>query len=322
MTLELDMIAQESARTGAPRAQPTGVRAAWHVVTRPRNRDGYLMLLPALVTIAVFVIWPVINSLYLSFHDWHLLRADHAFVGLDNYRTVVADPDFWNALKNTATYSAGTVPTRMALALLLALVFNGGMPFSKILRAIVYLPHVASMVVISFVWLFLLDRDLGVISNTLLPALGMAPIAFMRDPNLALPSIMAMAVWKSLGYEVMVFLAGLQGIHREYLEAAAIDGANRWQVFWHVTLPLLSPVVMFLAIIGVIFSFQVFESIYVMTEGGPLKRTEVLVYYVYFHGFEAYRLGYASALAYIIFMIIISLTILQFWMAGYFRKEA
>jgi len=280
------------------------------------------MLLPAVVIIAAFVIWPVINSLYLSFHDWHLLRPDHPFVGFGNYQAVVSDKDFWNALKNTVMFSVGTVPTRMALALLLALLFNsGGFPFSKILRAVVYLPHVASMVVISFIWLFLLDRDLGIISNTFLPALGLEPVAFLRDPKLAMPSIMAMSVWKSLGYETMVFLAGLQGIHREYLEAAAIDGANRWQVFWHITLPLLSPTVMFLAVIGVIFSFQVFDSIYVMTEGGPLKRTEVLVYYVYYHGFETYRLGYASALAYILFIIILSLTILEFWMAGYFRKE-
>lgn len=315
------MTATSGSRVRAGYQPRVGWRATWHTLTRPRVRDGYLMLAPAAVILLVFTFWPVIQSLYLSFHDWHLLKPERPFVGFRNYQAVTADKDFWNALKNTVTFSVGTVPTRMALALALALVFNRGLPGGNILRAAVFVPHITSMVVVSFVWLFLLDRDLGVISNTLMPLLGLKPVQWLKVPNLALPAIMTMSVWKSLGYEVMVFLAGLQGIHREYLEAAAIDGANSWQVFRYVTLPLLSPTIIFLTTIGIIFSFQVFDSIYIMTEGGPIKRTEVLVYYIYHHGFETYRMGYASALAYILFFIILVLTVIEFGSAGYFRTE-
>jgi len=316
------MAAPTSVRAYPVHPRREGWRAFWRALSVPRTRDGYLMLLPAIIILAVFTFWPVISSLYLSFHDWHLLRQVRPSVGFKNYAAVAADKDFWNALKNTVVFSVGTVPTRMALALALALVFNRGLPGGNILRAAVFVPHITSMVVVSFVWLFLLDRDLGIISNTFLPALGLEPVNFLKDPDLALPAIMAMSVWKSLGYEVMVFLAGLQGIHKEYLEAAAIDGANGWQTFQHITLPLLSPTIIFLTTIGIIFSFQVFDSISVMTEGGPIKRTEVLVYYVYYHGFETYKMGYASALAYILFIIILVLTVIEFWSAGYFRTES
>ncbi len=266
------------------------------------------------IHLAVCSIFPVLFTGYLAFHRWDLVAPEKPFVGLGNFRELAADPLFWTTLRNTALYVL-YVPVTMALALALALLLNRARPGMRLLRAVVFLPYVTSAVAIALVWQWLFNTDFGLINFGLRLA-GLPGLDWLGDPRTALPAIILVTIWTQVGYQMVIFLAGLQGIPQSYLDAAVVDGAGRWQRFRHVTLPLLRPVVLFVLVTGIISGFQVFTLVYLMTEGGPLHSTDVLVYRIYQTAWEFLRFGYASAMALVLFGVLLLATVVQFRLLG------
>lgn len=266
-------------------------------------------LAPSALHLLVFTLGPLIFTLYLSLHDWDLLEIRRPFIGLGNYQQLLADPLFWKALRNTALYSL-YVPVTMLLALGAALLLNQPLRGVRVLRAIVFIPTVVSYVAIAMVWQWMYHAEYGLF-NYVIRLLGGTGVDWLGNPSTALIAVMIVSAWVQVGYQMIVYLAGLQGIPGHLLEAARLDGAGAWQRFRFVTWPLLRPVSLFLFITGVIWSFQVFALVYVMTEGGPLHATDVLVYQIYQQAFEFRRMGYASALSWVLFALLAGLTFVQ-----------
>ena len=277
---------------------------------RSERRWAAVFLLPSLLGFLVFTLLPVLASLGLGFVKWNLVGLPE-FIGLGNYDKAIHDPMFWRVLKNTAVYTLGTVPTSMALSLALALALNQKIRGVTLFRGIFYLPVVAPMVAVAMVWRWLYNADFGVI-NYLLSLIGLPAIPWLTSTRWALPSVIIMSVWKGLGYGMVIYLAGLQGIPQHLYDAAAVDGANGWQRFRYVTVPMLSTTTFFVMVTSVISSFQVFGQIYIMTRGGPANASSTIVYYIYQNGFESFRMGYASALSWLLFAVIFVFTIVQF----------
>ena len=274
--------------------------------------EAYILILPTILGLIVFTASPVLASLYYSFTRWNLLSTPK-WQAFDNYiELITEDPLFWITIKNTAYYVLGTVPTGTVLALFLAIALNQKIRFVAVFRTIYFLPVVSSVVAISVLWLWLYQSDFGLI-NELLRFMGFRGVRWLSSVTWAMPAIMIMSIWHGLGYNIVIFIAGLQGIPQDYYEAATVDGANSWHKFVNITIPLLSPVTFFVLTLSVINSFQVFAQAYVMTRGGPVNATKTIVYYLFQQGFENFHMGYASALAYVLFVIIVSLTLFQFW---------
>ncbi len=274
--------------------------------------EAYILILPTIIGLIVFTASPVLASLYYSFTRWNLLSTPK-WQAFDNYiELITEDPLFWITIKNTAYYVLGTVPTGTVLALFLAIALNQNIRFVAVFRTIYFLPVVSSVVAISVLWLWLYQSDFGLI-NELLRFMGFRGVRWLSSVTWAMPAIMIMSIWHGLGYNIVIFIAGLQGIPQDYYEAATVDGANSWHKFVNITIPLLSPVTFFVLTLSVINSFQVFAQAYVMTRGGPVNATKTIVYYLFQQGFDNFHMGYASALAYVLFVIIVSLTLFQFW---------
>ena len=271
-------------------------------------------LAPSLLHLTVFVFTPIIFAAYLSLHRWDVVVPDKPFVGLDNFRELASDPTFWNALKNTAVYTLN-VPMAMALSLGVALMMNRRLKGVAFLRALYFLPSVTSFVAIALVWMWIYHPTFGV-ANFALAAVGIGPVQWLNSTSTAMLSVIIFSVWLSLGYQMVIFLAGLQGIPDHFYDAARIDGANNWQRFWNITLPLLKPTTFFILVTSIISSFQVFTSIYIMTAGGPVGSTDVIVYHIYQSAWEELRMGYASAMSWILFVIIVIATWIQFKLIG------
>lgn len=286
--------------------------AARRPADRRETLAAWSFLAPSALHLLVFTAGPLLFTLYLSLHDWDLLRADRPFVGVGNYVELAQDPLFWRALGNTALYAL-YVPVSMALALGAALVLNQPLRGMKALRAIVFLPTVVSYVAIAVVWQWMFNVDFGLL-NVLVRAVQLPAIDWLGDPRTALLAVMIVSAWVQVGYQMVIYLAGLQGIPAHLLEAATLDGAGAWARFRHVTFPLLRPVTTYLFVTGVIWSFQVFTLVYVMTEGGPVHATDVLVYRIYQNAWEFRRMGYASAMSWVLFALLLGLTLLQ-WRA-------
>jgi multiple sugar transport system permease protein len=264
--------------------------------------------------LALFSFVPVAFTVYLAFHAWGLVEPGKVFVGLGNFRELAGDGLFWTTLKNTALYIA-YVPITMAAAIALAVLLNRRRGGERLLRAIVFLPYVTSMVAIAIVWQWMFNADFGLL-NYALHLVGLPSVDWLGNPRFALASIICVTVWTQVGYQMVIFLAGLQGIPQSYYDAALVDGATPWQRFRHVTLPLLKPVTLFVLVTGVIAGFQVFTLVYMMTEGGPLHSTDVIVYRIYQTAWEFLRFGYASAMALVLFAILLVVTVLQFRLLG------
>ncbi len=282
-----------------------------------RAREGaaaWAFLAPSLAHLLIFSIGPILFSLWLSFHEWNLIEPHRPFVGLDNYQRLAADGDFWRAVRNTAVYVL-FVPIGMIVALVLALFVNRKFPGANLLRAVFFLPYVTSFVAISLVWKWMFEPDYGLL-NTALGFIGLPAQPWLSSPASALPSLMLMSIWMYAGYMMVLFLAGLQSIPASLYESAQIDGANAWQRFRRITLPMLRPTILFVLVTMVIFMFQVFTAIYVMTEGGPLHATDVIVYHIYRQAWEYLRMGYASAMAWVLFAIVFAITLVQFRFLG------
>ena len=275
-----------------------------------RPSPAYLFILPSAIALAVFTIWPIIQALWISLHDWSFLTDVQTFVGAANYAELVGDDRFWNALRVTAVYTVASVPLQVALALAVALGLNEALRGRGLLRAAYFFPVISSLAIMAIVWSFLLDPNVGTIGGWM-RELGLRRVAFLREPALALPAVIVVGVWKNLGFSMVILLAGLQGIPREHYEAASIDGADRWRRFRHITVPGLRHTLLFVVVISVIASLQAFDQIYVMTRGGPLFATESLVTYMFYQGFDLFRMGYASSIATVLFLLILAISAVQ-----------
>ncbi|WP_105614847.1 carbohydrate ABC transporter permease [Vallitalea okinawensis] len=282
------------------------------ISTRQRNRiNGYLFLLPNIIGFAIFTFIPVFMSLIISFSDWDGF-SEMNFIGLGNYIRLFSDHVFLVSLKNTLIYTLGSVPFIILFALLVAVALNQGIRGVKFFRAAFFIPHVTAALAIAAVWQLLYHPTVGPINNVLM-SLGMDnPPLWLSSSSYAMLAVIIMTIWKRMGYFMVMFLAGLQGIPEVLYEAADIDGASKFRKFIHITVPMLSPVMFFSCIMAIIQSFKVFSEIYALTQGGPGYATNVLVYNIYIEAFDNFNFGYASAQSYILFIIILVVTLLQF----------
>ncbi len=272
--------------------------------------SALLFLSPTLIVFSSFILFPVFFSFYLSFQDWNMFSDDQTFIGIDNYTRLFQSAEFWQVLKNTAIYTIGTVPFNMALALIIAYVLNKRIKGKKILRTAFFAPVIISPVAAAVIWRWIYDPNFGLM-NYSIGLLGIDAINWLNNPTAAMFALIIMGVWKTLGINMVLFSAGLQGIPEQYYEAAEIDGAGRVSKFWHITIPLLTPTTFFIMVMSMISSFQVFDLVYVLTSGGPMGTTKVLVFYIYERAFQFFEMGYASAASYILFAILFLLTMLQ-----------
>lgn len=285
-----------------------------------QQRAAIFFLLPSMATLALFVFWPIVNSFWLSLHHWSLLEPDHPYAGLSNYSKLMQDERFWNAVKKTVYFTVGSVPLGIICSLLLALLCNLPLKAMSAFKAVYFLPVISSFAVISIIWGFLMDSDIGLLSYYM-KLLGFPVSGWLRSTTWAMPAVILVAVWKNVGFNMVIFLAGLQSISVSLYEAAKIDGAGAFQRFWRVTLPSLRHTTLFVVIISVIASFQVFDQVYVMTRGGPLNSTETIVYYIYHQGFELLDMGYASAIAWVLFVMVFLITLLQLKLFKYNQTD-
>jgi len=273
--------------------------------------EGYLYILPAFLILGLFHLWPSVYTFFLSLHNWNFIRRNPTFIGFANFQRLWSDEYFWIALKNTAVYALGVVPASIVIGLCLALLLSEGGRLSVLYRVLLFTPVVTAASAAAVIWKWLYAPGADGFFNILLGLFGLGPYRWLQDPSLAMPSVILLGIWKSIGYNVVIFYAGLRNISREYREAARIDGASPWQELVHIVLPLLAPTTYFVLIVSTISSFQVFSQVYVMTGGGPLNRTLVLVYYLYDRAFASFRIGYAAAIAFVLFVIIMALTLAQ-----------
>ncbi|WP_248931051.1 carbohydrate ABC transporter permease [Paenibacillus hamazuiensis] len=258
---------------------------------------------------ALLLFVPLMMALYMSLTDWPLL-GEAKFVGLDNYKAIAGDKEFWKVLGNTFYFAAGLVPLNIVLALLLALPLAGKLPGMGFFRTVIFVPVMTSLIVWSIVWKYMFATDSGFI-NQLLQWFGVTGPSWLYDRNLAMPVVIVTSVLKNLGLNMVLFIAALQQVPAQLYEAARIDGAGRVVTFFRVTLPMITHTLFLTIIMTIIGSLKVFGQIYVMTQGGPVGSTKVLVYYIWEKAFKLYEFGYASSLAYVLFAIILALTLVQ-----------
>ena len=277
------------------------------------DRSKYLalavLLLPSLAGMVVFLMAPVLSSLVLSFSQWDLI-GEISWVGLDNYVAALADPAVLGALRNTLTFILGYLPSVVIIALGLALLLNRRIRGRVVFRAIYFVPVVTSWVAVSLIWKWLLNPQYGLV-NFALGAVGIKGPGWLFDPAWAMTGVILTSVWKDIGFVTVIYLAGLQDIPEPLYEAAALDGATPWQRFWSITFPMLAPTTFFVTTISLISSFQVFDQVWIMTQGGPAGATSVMVELIYKNAFSYYKMGYASAISWILFALIFVVTIAQ-----------
>lgn len=273
---------------------------------------AWFFLLPGFIGFCIFVFGAVAVSLGLSFLEWDMLTQPK-FVGLQNYlRLIAQDKTFHLVLKNTVIFVLGTVPTRVLLGLIFALALVRNIPARAFFRAAIFLPVIIPTVAAAMVFRWIFNADFGLL-NEFLYNVGISNLPrWLSQPKWALTAIIILSVWKDVGFSTVLFMAGLQGIPSSLYEAAWLDGANRWKSFVYITLPLLSPTTFFVIVINVISSFQIFDQAYVLTGGGPGNATNTIVYYIYNNAFQWFRMGYASAVAWLLFAIIFIATFIQF----------
>ena len=270
---------------------------------------GVAWTLPALLFLALFTLYPMLNAVVTSFYLWNL-TSKKKFIGLYNYQKLFGSPEIYDTILRTLQYAVIILPVTLVLGFLLALMLRRKNRMNVVFRTMLFTPRVSSMVAISVVWLFIYNPQYGLL-NTVLGALGIAPVRWLNEPASALPSLALIAIWRMLGYSTVVYLGGIQNISDEINEAARIDGANTLQTVWHITVPLVSPTTFMLLILNSIEVLKMFTTINVMTDGGPAKATQNLVVMLYEYAFRRYQLGYASAIALILFALILIVNLVQ-----------
>lgn len=280
------------------------------LVDAQTNPTWYLIVAPKVLLFGLIMIIPFFGAFYVSLHEWAPLAQTHPFVGLENYVQLLHDNVFWKSLQNTVFYAGMLLLFDVPIALGLALLLNMKLRGTRFYSAAIFLPVVTSWVVVSLIWTWIYSPTNGIL-NVSLASLGLPTYDWLGNRALAMPAVTAMSIWKHIGFNMVIFLAGLGGIPDHYYEAAIVDGANRWQRFRYITLPLLKPTAFFVIIVTMIFSFRVYTQVYVMTNGGPVHATYTLMYYFWEQGFGQFNYGYASAMAVVLLVIVFGLSILQ-----------
>ena len=282
----------------------------WQRLSYSEDFWGYLFLLPTIIGLIVFSAGPIIAAAGFSLTKWNIVSAP-VWRGLANYQGLLKERLFWTALRNTLRYMLGAIPLSMVLSLALALALNQRLRFEALFRTIYFIPSVCSVVALALVWRVIFDSHIGLL-NWFIGLFGLDPVFWLLTPATAMPSVIIMSVWDGIGYPVVLWLAGLQSVPQVYYDAAMVDGAGSWARFRHITWPLLSPTTFFMLVISCINSFQVFAQTFVLTSGGPQRSTYTLVYYIYEKAFQDFNMGYACAVAYVLFFFVLILTMVQF----------
>jgi multiple sugar transport system permease protein len=276
-----------------------------------KNWTAYLFLAPGLIHFVIFTLFAVSFAFYISFHKWNIIQPDKPFVGLDNYVRLFHDPRFLRAVTNTLTFMIG-VPLNLASGLAVALLLNTKVRGQAIFRTLFYIPVVTPLVVSAIIWKWVYQGDYGLLNYYLLKfGLIEHKIVWLANPDLALPALIIMGIWGGTGGTMVIYLAGLQSIPEEMYDASKVDGANSLQRLLYITIPLLRPTTFFLLITSIIGTFQIFTEVYIMTNGGPLNRTTTIGYYLYVNAFRELDMGYATAMAFVLFAMIFVFTLIQ-----------
>lgn len=269
----------------------------------------YLLVSPYLIFVAVFVVFPVLFCLFLTFNKWNIISS-MSFIGIDNYSRLFHDRLFWKAIGNTLKFLLLHIPLQLVISLFLAYLLNQQIKAASFFRSAFFMPVIVSGVVVTILWQQLLGYDSGLI-NRLLGHRGIAKIGWLVNPDIAIYSIAVMATWKNLGLYVILFLVGLQTVPTQYYEAAKMEGANRWQQFYHITLPMINPTIFMVVILSTIGGFSLFIEPYIMTGGGPLNTTLSAVLYIYKQAFQYYNMGYSATLGFFYALMIMTVVVLQ-----------
>jgi ABC-type sugar transport system permease subunit len=283
---------------------------------RPRFNSAYLFIAPSVILIAVFIAEPILQSGWMSLHHWTIGEVTHKFVGLANYTALYHDSRFWNALRVTVVYTVFVSLGQVLLGLAVASRLRKTTWYSSLLRTAYFFPFIASLVVVGIFWKFLLDPQVGLV-DAWLSGIGISPPAWLQSTSLALPTVIAVGIWKNVGFSMIVLLAGMQQVPAFLYEAATLDGAGAWQRFRYVTLPELRPALLFTTLIATITGLQLFDLVFAMTGGGPVFHTESVVMYLYEKGFVEFQMGYASAIAWVLFVIILIISAVQLRVSRY-----
>ncbi|MEU6102520.1 carbohydrate ABC transporter permease [Streptomyces flaveolus] len=288
----------------------------------PRRRpsltgDGGLFVLPFLVFFGLFLVWPVVQGLWMSLTDASLSLRGTEFVGFANYAEAFGDPDVWSSLGNTVFFTVISCVPLVLVALAMALLVHSGLAGQWVWRLAYFAPYLLPVTVVTLIWTWLYQPDIG-LGNQLLTSLGLEPVGWLSDESVAMWSVAALTVWWTVGFNFLLYLAALQSLPVAYDEAAALDGAGAWRRLWSVTLPQLRHTTVLVAILQMLASLKVFDQIYILTKGGPNGSTRPILEYVYDVGFTGYRLGYASAVSYVFFAIVIVISVVQL---RFFRQE-
>ena len=271
----------------------------------------YLFIAPALIVFLVFSIYPILSMIQLSFFDWDLVSVNKTFVGIQNYLDLFKDKMFWQTISNTFVYMILTVLLGVGFGILLALFLQKNTKINAFMQSIIFSPYIISLASVSFLWMWLMNKDYGLI-NYVLTFFGISSIDWLGDPKVALFSLVLISVWKTVGYNTIIILSALQSIPKHLYEAASLDRANKRQVFTKIVFPMISPTLFFLTIVNIIASFKVFETIQIITQGGPQNSTNTLVYSIYEYGFKFYKIGDASAIGVVLLVIISIFTVVYF----------
>ncbi len=286
-------------------------------IRKARKRDalsGYAFIAPYFAALFFMMVYPILNGLYISFHEWDILGVPD-FTGIENYHRLFTDSVFWSSLRNTLEFTALSVPLLIILGLLVALALNESFRGRSVFRGIFFFPYLLSISVATTIWIWLLQNRYGLL-NYYLREFGIAAPDWLNSTTWAMPAIVITTLWWTMGFNLIIFLAGLQDIPEQLYEAARIDGANPWHCFRHITLPGLRRIFRFVIIMQVIASLKIFGQVYIMTEGGPFGSTRVLSMYLYEQAFTYFRMGYASAVGYVFLVIVMILTFVQWKIMG------
>lgn len=309
MTTTTPLGAPAPAGERPPAAAPPG---------RSRRRGpGLLFVLPFAVPFVLFLVWPVVQGLWMSLTDSSLALRDTSFVGFDNYTEAFGDPDVWSSLGNTVFFTVISSVPLVLVALAMALLVHSGLAGQWVWRLSFFVPYLLPVTVVTLIWTWLYQPDVG-LGNELLGTLGLEPVGWLSDESVAMWSVAALTVWWTVGFNFLLYLAALQSLPTAYDEAAALDGAGAWRRLWSVTLPQLRRTTVLVAMLQILASLKVFDQIYILTKGGPNGSTRPLLEYVYDVGFTGYRLGYASAVSYVFFALVIVVSLAQLRL---FRQE-
>lgn len=285
-----------------------------------QEAKGVAWTLPALTFLVMFTLYPMVNAIITSFYNWNL-TGRKKYIGGYNYQKLFIDPEIYETIWRTLQYAIIVLPATLIFGFILALLLKKSTKINVLFRTLLFTPRVSSMVAISVVWLFIYNPQYGLL-NSVFGLFGIAPIRWLNDPALALPSLSIITIWRMLGYSTVVFLGGIQNISEDVLEASTIDGANPLQTVWHITIPLVSPTTFMLLILNTIEVLKMFTTINVMTDGGPAKATQNLVVMLYEYAFRRYQLGYASTIAVVLFVLILAVNLLQMALERFVNYDA